>query len=99
MTRRIPFAGKEHQSREINARHVHHTGQDIAYWGDGYTVMVVVKNPGHPFVEVLDHLADGYRYADYFLPEELANPVTVAREHSRPMNGPDGTDEPFRPRR
>lgn len=76
--RRIRFAGPEHQSREIHALHVHHTSEAIGYYGNGKTVMVVVKPRGRkPIVDVIgedgvNQWGSQFTYSDYFLPEELA---------------------------
>lgn len=74
--RRIRFASFEHQQREIHARHFHASEGPVTIWGNGETVMRVTKGR-KPFVEIigedgLNAFGDLFRYADYFLPEELA---------------------------
>lgn len=73
--RRIRFGGFEHQQREIHAVHFHGGEGAFTYWGNGETVMVVVKGP-RPWVEIigedgLDIWGEPFRYGDYFHPEEL----------------------------
>jgi hypothetical protein len=78
MPRRIPYAGSEHQSREVHAHHVHHSGA-VSYYGNAETVMAVCKRPksGRPWVEVIGEdgkniWGEDFRYSDYFFPEELS---------------------------
>lgn len=75
MSRAIQFGSFEHQDREINALHKHFDGPR-SLWGNGETVMVVLKSHRLASVEVVGEDGsneDGgvFRYADYFLPEEL----------------------------
>ena len=71
LSRRIRFAGPEHQFREIHALDVHHS-EGISYYGNGQTVMMVAKNNQHgPRVDIvgengLNMWGDPFRYADSF---------------------------------
>jgi hypothetical protein len=73
--RRITYAGPEHQSREIHAWDTHFDGYLTMCYGNGQTVMKVVR-ARTPWVEVigedgLNEFGEAFRYDDYFLPEEL----------------------------
>jgi hypothetical protein len=72
--KRIPYAGSEHQRREIEARDRHH-GEGCNYYGEGCSVMTVARRslPGErwPRVEVYgpgDTAPSGadFVYADFF---------------------------------
>lgn len=76
--RQIRFGGAEHQQRETHAVHAHHSSDTISYYGNGRTVLVVVKDrrKGRAFCEVIGEdgaTAEGedFCYASYFLPEEM----------------------------
>ena len=76
MARRIKFASPEHQSREINAAHFHYDGHVTYIYGNGRSVMIVVKGK-RPFIEVREPGDTGmgggpFSYEGHFLPEELA---------------------------
>jgi hypothetical protein len=72
--RRIPFAGWEHQWRETHARHVHHTSEDLSWYGDGRTVLMVSKARGRPPICTVigeggdfgEYEDQGRRYEDFF---------------------------------
>ena len=77
MTRRIRFAGREHQARETHARHIHTGEGGWMVYGDGATVLKVSRSRNRVVCDVigedgLNEWGDRFRYADYFLPEELS---------------------------